>query len=168
MQPESTEFAIGQCWTITYTQCKNLVPPHVEDVEVSSKQLKSGDADCASLILQVLEPWTGSPDVLFDGRVGATGAGRGYVSKATGIPKGSVGFWTPDRKLLRRTDDHGRKYYRYSGQSRVKELRYVGFDDPVSSVERGTLIRVSLATWWRPEEAVDLEERCYLQLSGWY
>jgi hypothetical protein len=33
-------------------------------------------------------------------------------------------------------------------------------------LEANTLLRLSLARWW--QQAPELEERCYLQLSGWY
>ena len=40
---------------------------------------------------------------------------------------------------------------------------------PIKVIPAGTLVRVSLARWWRPEDSEpNFEERCYLQLSGWY
>jgi ATP-dependent DNA helicase RecQ len=35
-------------------------------------------------------------------------------------------------------------------------------------IPAGTLLRVSLAHWWRPAEKPEEEERCYVQLSGWF
>lgn len=48
-------------------------------------------------------------------------------------------------------------------------IPYVGFEPAVDLIPKGTLVRVSLARWWRPHDSPpDMEERCYLQLSGWY
>ena len=44
-------------------------------------------------------------------------------------------------------------------------ISYVGSDEPLNTIEEGSLIRLSLAHWWKPEDSDD-EERCYLQLSG--
>ncbi len=44
---------------------------------------------------------------------------------------------------------------------------YVGFESKVDRIPAGTLMRMSLARWWKPEDS-DMNERCYLQLSGWY
>ena len=35
-------------------------------------------------------------------------------------------------------------------------------------IPAGTLVRVSLAHWWRPEDDHTGELRCYVQLSGWF
>lgn len=43
---------------------------------------------------------------------------------------------------------------------------YVGLQD-VEVIPAETLIRLSLANWWVPEDG-NVERRCYLQLSGWY
>jgi hypothetical protein len=40
-------------------------------------------------------------------------------------------------------------------------------DDPIALVPKGALIRFSLARWKAFPPLVD-EQRCYLQLSGWY
>ncbi len=44
-------------------------------------------------------------------------------------------------------------------------ISYVGSAEPLETIEPGSLIRLSLAHWWKPEDSVD-DERCYLQLSG--
>ena len=38
--------------------------------------------------------------------------------------------------------------------------------EPISEIPSGTLLRVSLARWWKKYE--EEEKKCYLQLSGWY
>lgn len=52
------------------------------------------------------------------------------------------------------------------GRPAMFSIKYVGFAEPINKIPAGTLVRVSLARWWRPTETS--EERCYLQLSGWY
>jgi len=48
----------------------------------------------------------------------------------------------------------------------VLNVRYVGIIEPIKIIPKGTLIRFSLARWWKKDESS--EEVCYLQLSGWY
>ena len=51
----------------------------------------------------------------------------------------------------------------------LRGLKYVGEESPIKVIPAGTLVRLSLARWWRPEKSEpNFEERCYLQLSGWY
>ena len=106
--------------------------------------------------------WRGSTDILFDGHINWTPNGSGYISESGQIPENSVGFWIPDKELTRR--DYNEKV-RYSYPIRWRNITFVGFQDPLDSIPAGTLVRVSLARWWSPDEN---EERCYLQLSGYY
>jgi len=56
--------------------------------------------------------------------------------------------------------------YLYPGETGKRSLPYVGFASPVDTIPAGTLLRVSLARWW--DKYGETEERCSLQLSGWY
>ena len=47
------------------------------------------------------------------------------------------------------------------------QIKYVGLQPTEDIIPKGTLLRVSLARWWSPND-VEVENRCYLQLSGWY
>jgi hypothetical protein len=59
--------------------------------------------------------------------------------------------------------------YRYFGPQGLLDVPFVGFDEPVDVIPAASLIRLSLARWWKhPEADEDFELRCYLQLSGWY
>ena len=49
----------------------------------------------------------------------------------------------------------------------VQSSKYVGLQPTEDIIPKGTLLRVSLARWWSPND-VEVENRCYLQLSGWY
>ena len=66
-------------------------------------------------------------------------------------------------------DDDGKRIrYRYPTADDGRTLTFVGFQQPLPQIPAGTLLRVSLAHWWRPDEMPDGELRCYVQLSGWY
>jgi ATP-dependent DNA helicase RecQ len=43
----------------------------------------------------------------------------------------------------------------------------VGFQEPIERIASGTIVRVSLAHWWRPKDRPEDELRCHVQLSGW-
>src|SRR5690606_14282307 len=66
-------------------------------------------------------------------------------------------------------DTEGKRIrYRYPTPDGGKTLTFIGYQEPIPEIPAGTLLRVSLAHWWRPEERPDLELRCHVQLSGWF
>jgi hypothetical protein len=105
----------------------------------------------------------GHPSKLFDGTIRFTGEGSGYISDRAGVPGHSVAFWAPDMDLAFQA--HEGYYYFGEGQD-IARFKYVGFATPVETIPARTLVRVSLARWWAPDE--EGEERCYCQLSGWF
>lgn len=169
-QPENTVFSIREIWDIEFIARQNIRPPHVEDVLVKSKEfielLKPEDR-----MLKIVEElevpiWRGNPDTLFDGKLNWTHNGSGYINEQNGLPSNSVGFWIPDRDLTKRIATYeGKESVRYN-YSDFRSLKYVGYINAIDRILAGTLIRVSLARWW--DQNGDTEERCYLQLSGWY
>lgn len=166
----SAPFQIGQLWELTYVAAGKPTAPHVEDVIVSN--FKYVNAVCPSspeltrILTKGIVPWRGSIDQIFGGLLGFTRSNNGYICHRLGVPQQSTWLWISDKDLTLRDD--GRHYdYAYSAfQSRG--LSYVGEQEPVAILAAGTLLRVSLARWWRPEDADGMEERCYLQLSGWF
>jgi len=161
--PANTAYQVGQIWEMTVTPSPTPRPPHVEDVAVTSARYVGQQPNLAQHLLQRIVPWTGGIQGLFGGHLGFTGRRRGYV-EAPNVPARSTWFWTPDRDLQHANID-GKGYYRYAGY----EMSYVGVDPPVQMLPAGTLVRVSLARWWKPPDAgPGFPERCYLQLSGWY
>lgn len=167
-----TPYQIGQVWELEWEPDKRRKPPHNETVIVYKRtQLETiPRSDLAKYLEDEvgIEVWEGSPDELFDGCPSNTWAGKGYVSESTDLPTVSTGFWVSDQDLALVKDEYGADCYKYPGQSSIRLLKYVGYDAPMAIIPAGTLIRVSLATWWRPTNWVDGEDRCYLQLSGWY
>ena len=167
--PANTEYEIGQVWDLSYTLCDDIAPPHVEDVLVTSSSFLYARSDLATLLPGLVQSWSGGVNSLFDGKIsGPTSSGGGYVQDD--LPNQSVGFWMPDRNLQLESENspfsYGRRfYYRYE----PFRLPYVGGATPTEQIPAGTLVRVSLARWWKPSgSGGDFPERCYLQISGWY
>jgi len=166
-QNPECDINVGEVYTIIFSERTNKKPPHVEDILVQSMIYKFTFENISKMVeyLKIklkIKIWEGSSDVLFDGNLQWTNGGSGYISENKTIPNFSVGFWLSDKDLIRK--DFNEKV-RYSYPIRWRNISYVGFQSPVDSIPAGTLLRVSLARWWSPN---DDEERCYLQLSGWY
>ncbi len=177
---ENQEYQVGQVWDIDYTPIAETKPPHTEDVKVCrkeyikkipvEKQIKSIDL--------LMPPSTGSPQNLYDGYLQSKDDGRRalYIAKLSGVPDYSTTFWRPDNPLAYRTEEdlYGMRYnmdrlrifYEYTNENGRCTLPFVGFQEPISIIPAHTLIRISLARWWRKNNST--EERCYAQLSGWY
>ena len=167
-QPIDTPFNIGDIWNLEFIPVENLVPPHIEDVIVISRSFDYRVQNIQQVILNSgVKIYCGDPNRIFDGLLRWTNNGSGYIN-SQGIPQNSVGFWIPDRNLIL-AEDERHYYYGSMNEPTNKRLVYVGFPAPKKIIPAGTLTRISLARWWKPEDADSkLEERCYLQLSGWY
>jgi ATP-dependent DNA helicase RecQ len=119
------------------------------------------------VILSAMPPVTGGPEQLFDGLAQASPSGALYIAERTGLPSRSTMFWVADQPL--QLDCEGKRIrYRYPTGDGGRTLTFVGFQEPLAVVPAGTLLRVSLAHWWRPKDKPDEELRCYVQLSGWF
>ena len=163
-----TEYQIGQVWDIDFQKVENLSDPHNEDVIVESQSYIRSIDDLSGFILQSgVRIWRGSIDHLFDSRLLWAEAGAGYISELQrNIPKHSEGFWINDKQINYEQDGHYLYLPAYRHGSKRK-MKYKGLAQPRASIPAHTLLRVSLARWWKPEGSVD-EKRCYLLLSGWY
>lgn len=168
-QPTNTSFDVGQVWELEFHQSPHIIPPHIEDVIVTRERYIGPQANLRTILMQRIRPWQGEPDQLFDSLLVIDNT-RGYISRSAGIPKNSTGYWLPNRQLTL-THRNGKPYYQikydiYNQYQETLLIPYVGFADPIQQIPLNTLIRVSLARWWIPSGVN--EERCYLQLSGWY
>jgi hypothetical protein len=171
-QSDNSAYQVGQIWDLTFTPSQNPAAPHTEDVLVTA----SGYISDVSNLVNFLDArignlaeryWEGSPDCLFRGMIRSTGNGSGFIAHPN-VPNLSTGFWRPDRDLIH-SNEGTRVRYTYPGNYEgVRVLTYVGDTVSIPIIPAGSLVRVSLARWWRPQGAQDLERRCYLQLSGWY
>ena len=163
--PADTPFEIGQVWEISYTPRQDVVPPHVEDVLVNSQEFSTTVPDMVQVLTGLVNPWRGSVANLFDGKIdGPTSNGSLYIQD--NLPEQSVGFWLPDKDVSGSyTPGLSRFYYKYE----TYRIPYVGVaHPPPDRISAGTLVRVSLARWYKPPDAINFPERCYLQISGSY
>ncbi len=182
-QPENTPFEIGQVWDIVYRRSDRIVPPHVEDVCVLKQYCVGKQTRLREVLLQRIQPWQGGPEALFSGLLEIRNM-TAYIGHEKGLPPASTGYWLPDRPLnlvYRRDKPYYWLSYTPDEQNGAEQgtglpdnqtskrrlyIRFVGLAHPLTQIVPQTLLRVSLARWWVPPE-ID-EERCYLQLSGWY
>jgi ATP-dependent DNA helicase RecQ len=161
------EFEVGEVWEVEGQPAAEVIPPHVENFIVSAKRRLAIMDDMTCFITNHMPPVEGSIEQLYNGFLGATRAGALYVSEQLGIPPCSTMFWVPDRPL--QLDASAKRLrYCYPTDNGNRTLTFVGFQEPLDVIEPGTLLRVSLAHWWRPKEKPDGELRCYVQLSGWF
>ena len=159
------EYEVGQQWEIDADPARDIIPPHVENVVVRHKRPLTPAADLVGLIETHMPPAVGGPEVLYEGLLRAGSHGSLYIGRE-GIPPYSTTFWRPDRPLTRDTSGK-RIHYCYPTDDDHRSLTFVGFQEPPEVIPAGTLVRVSLAHWWRPEEHPEEAVRCYAQLSGW-
>jgi len=162
------EFEIGDVLIVKGVKKIKVTPPHVEDYEVHQTEFSASMDNPIKFIEQHMPSKHGGKEVLFRGMTRTTQEGALYISKRTGVPDFSTMFWRPNQQLSLKTIK-GTKRYVY-GDAKTKAmftLAYVGLPEPVESIPANTLVRVSLARWWRPDSQPDMEKRCYVQLSGW-
>lgn len=160
-QPATSPFQIGQIYELSYTAAPGE-PPHVENVRVTSVGSSRRVVDMVKYLSGRVPVVAGQPSHLFEGKLQDTTNHRPYIGRGE-LPSGSVQFWRPDRDLL--LDG---KYYVY-GPASASEARfsYAGVAAPSSTIAAGSLVRVSLATWW-PSSDPHAHQRCYTQISGWF
>ncbi|PHQ29390.1 dual OB domain-containing protein [Leeuwenhoekiella nanhaiensis] len=169
-QDSDTDLEVGDVFTITFSERTDKRPPHVEDILVYSLEHKFSFPSIEKMVdyLTVklkVRIWKGSPDILFDGKLNWTNSGSGYINEENGICKNSVGFWISDRDLTKKIF-YDKTRYNYPNTNGWRSLPFVGYGNAVENIPAGTLMRVSLARWWDTNGTT--EERCSLQLSGWY
>ncbi len=167
------DYHVGQVWEIAAEPPDDILPPHTENVVVRRKRLIGQADDLVGLIERHMPPRAGGLEALYDGLTQGKSGGPLYVAhdapgdSTRGVPSFSTMFWRPDQPLTRDIESK-RIRYRYPTDDGGRTLTFVGFQEPVDVIPAGTLLRVSLAHWWRPAEHPEGEPRCYLQLSGWF
>ena len=161
------DYQVGEVWKIETRNDTESEPPHVENVTVERKSRSGTIMQITEFIEGHMPPVSGGVEELFDGLTNATNTGTLYIAERSGIPGRSTMFWRPDKPLTR-DEDQKRIRYRYPTESGGSTLTFVGFQEPIPEIPAGTLMRVSLAHWWRPEDMPDGELRCYVQISGWF
>lgn len=171
---DTCPYTIWDIWDIDYYLNQRRPNPHSEDVNVT-RRMKIDRVDAPNmsvnrfveLMLNYNIPiFRGSLFSVFDGKLKRTDMDKLFISKED-VPMYSTCFWINDKRLLGYNNDRGRWQYRYTDMSNRYgyTISYVGSAEPLDTIEPGSLIRLSLAHWWKPEDSDD-DERCYLQLSG--
>lgn len=166
-------YEIWDIWNIDYYLSQRRPNPHTEDANVTRRE-KVDRVDAPNLSINRFAGWLenakiplfrGSLFSVFDGKLKRTDMDKLYISKED-VPAYSTCFWINDKRLLG-YESRGRWQYRYNNMSNMYgyAISYVGAEEPLDTIEECSLIRLSLAHWWKPEDSED-EERCYLQLSG--
>jgi hypothetical protein len=106
---------------------------------------------------------------LFEGYLKTSPWSTKYINRDQ-IPVFSTCFAIFDFDLEMNNDEKFGGVYYIAGVHRAiikfLKVKYVGLKEPIQIIPKGTLIRFSLARWWKKNE--DSEEQCTLQLSGWY
>lgn len=167
-QYADTAFNIGDIWDIQFSNRQDVVQPHIEDIIIHSMHYLRQIDDISNYLLNSgVTIFRGSPIQIFNGRLGWTMNGSGFLESRENLPPNSVGFWVSDKELTLNEDGKHYNYPSTSAFNQTKRIPYVGFAPKMNVIPQGTLMRISLARWWKPEDS-ELPERCYLQLSGWY
>lgn len=172
---EECPYDIWDVWNIDYISSNQRPAPHVEDVNVFNRSKKGvlkselrSTEEFAKLLRQSNIPvFSGGLLNCFDGKLKCTQYGTLYINEKN-VPQYSTCFWICDRPVRRR-DFRGKVRYNYNDGTRDwgYNIAYVGLSEPAAQIQGGSLIRLSLAHWWSPDDSED-EERCYLQLSGYF
>jgi hypothetical protein len=166
-QPKEVNFNVGDIWDIEYTPRQAITAPHYEDVLVSSHKFVRKQDKLNTFLLNNAPIWRGGTNVLFDGLLKFDHNSSGYINNKGGVPKQSVGFWLPD-KDIELTIFQDKRHYFYFVDNGVNSIPYVGYQKLIETIKQGTIIRISLARWWKVPIVSVTELRCYCQLSGWY
>ena len=159
-------YEIGDRWWLYVETAWNSRPaPHIEDKQITPDR-KIENIGVRGIVSYIQSHNLGSRltretlTKTFENCLHLSGK-RNYINRSN-VPSFSTQFWIADFDLIHeeRGNSH---YYRYRDGIRIK---YVGCQTPISVIPRGTIIRLSLANWWGGDGSG--EDRCYLQLSGWY
>lgn len=157
-------FQIGDIWDLTFATTAARPAPHTEDAIVLTQKFVGKEPNLRSRIVELNSTSEGALGKTFQGMLSFTGNNNGYISPFR-APNFSTQFWIPDRDLTLRADG---KHYDYAQFGIIRRgMSYVGEPNAITKIPKGTLVRLSLAGWWKPED-IEMEERCYLQLSGWF
>lgn len=158
-------YEIGDRWEMKVETAWNVrYKPHVEDKQTTPIRYIE-NIGLAGIISFINSHYFGSRltrgkiQDAFEGCLNFQGF-RNFVNRKR-IPSFSTQFWVSDKDLLH-IKSFDKDYYVYESI----RIKFVGYQVPVTRIPAGTIIRLSLANWWNGDGSG--EDRCYLQLSGWY
>ncbi len=166
-EQQGMDYEVGDVWQVEIGAPDTVQPPHTENVIVRRRKRLRRNVDPLPAIEKFMGAPSGGIEVLYEGLAQESPGGALYIAERVGVPPYSAMFWRPDQ-ALQRTDHGVRIRYSYPTSDGRRTLVFVGFQEPVPEIPAYTLLRLSLAQWWRPPDQPDKELRCYVQLSGWY
>ena len=154
----------GEVWELVYEEPRRgIKAPHVEDVIVSRGHKERDANELKTEILSLWTPWECPLDEIFDGTLDTTESGTAFVPESGPVPNASTGFWLAQRSASFDAEYHR---YRFGSAGRIRSAKYVGMEEAAQLIRPGSVVRFSLARWWKFDP--DEEERCFLQLSAVY
>jgi len=163
--PIDSPYEVGDRWDIAIQHAWNARPiPHIEDKQTLPIR-KIENIGIHGIIQFLMSKNLGARltrgplSQTFEGCLNLCGK-KNFVDR-NHIPSFSTQFWIPDTNLIHRIE-WGKHYYYYNDI----RLKFVGFQTDIDIIPAGAIVRLSLANWWDGDDSG--EERCYLQLSGWY
>lgn len=163
-------YEIGDRWELEIQKAWNArTAPHVEDKQTTC--IRKIDNIGIQGIINFINSKNFGPRLTrgciqdtFEGCLKSQG-NKNFINREQ-IPSFSTQFWVADDDLTHvqvvNKDSDIKHYYIY----KEVRIKFVGYQDPIQRIPAGTIIRLSLATWWDGDGSG--EDRCYLQLSGWY
>ena len=163
-QPAASPLKLGDVFDVEMLAAPTIEQPHIEDVRVARVRFVRHEPNARAVLESRVEVVRGGPASLFQGKLAYTSTGRPYIGR-TDLPKGSVAFWETDFELI--WDIASRKYvYERPNHGHVT-FSYAGEAEPTTTIPRSSLVRISLARWYKEGEPAE-GQRCYTQVSGWY
>jgi len=170
---EDCPYNIFDFWDLTYTITSTRPLPHsTEDVNVlQGKKLSTlnKNTDVIDLLKKNrINIYNGPINHVFNGCLKSTDNSSSLFISQLQVPNHSTCFWICDQDMPRK-DYLNKIKFNYKDDTHIwgYNIPYVGLDnDPLNIIPKGSLIRLSLAHWWSPDDTK--EERCYLQLSGYF
>lgn len=159
--PTDTPLNVGSVCEVEGARPAQVVLPHTEDFRISHLvQLGRYTGDLPADICRNVHVARKGGVPLFEKCLCRTSRNSLAIRHGK-VPNFSTQFWVAHRPLVHEVIGE-RDYFRI-GTARVI---YVGAQRPIPVVVAvGSLVRLSLARWWAPE---DQEEACFLQVSGWW
>lgn len=163
--PFDAPYEIGDRWEMSVETAWNVrQPPHTEDKQtIAYRKIENiglmGIKRFINSNASRLRIARGHISNAFNGALNFIG-NKNFIDRSN-IPHFSTQFWITD-KPLRKVVSFDKTYYMYENI----RIKFVGYQQEVSIIPAGTIIRLSLANWWDGDGSG--EDRCYLQLSGWY
>lgn len=160
------KFNIGEVWEMDVTRKNGRIPPHLEDIVYTNEIRKGGIQNLPKFIRDNLTVFQGALSTLYDGYLRLSGSSKGYIARDIGVPNYSTLFWEADMPLLYQ-EPWSKPHYHYVSWPESCLIPYKGFKEPIQEINAGTIVRISLARW-HPNDAPQEEQKCWLQVSGWY